>query len=251
MKSTRTPNLRCIAEGIDPAPLRDFCDACARANFWSPVREGKGKDETVVGYSYLVLRWQQAMNPSYTGKTPLAYCLDTEEHSQLREIVDHPEVKPTVAPAVSMLNRLARTLSLREVAGIKFAKLAPGGYLSPHVDAGLYPRYFARFHFVVRSAAGSIAKVGSDKAHMKEGELWYFNTCEWHQVRNGSQCERIHLIIDGSTHLFCGLRGVPLLKGPIEAGNVTRQDSVVQMTAEEWLRRNQPGLLSSGGRDEH
>jgi len=75
--------------------------------------------------------------------------------------------------------------------------LNPGAQVYRHTDRG---RYFAprdRYHLVLRSPAGTRFFCGGDERVMHDGELWWFDNKQEHEVFNGSDvAERIHLIFD-------------------------------------------------------
>lgn len=75
-------------------------------------------------------------------------------------------------------------------------RLAPGGAIDPHWDAGGYAAAFSRFHLVMDSEDGNTFHCGTESVHMRPGELWWFNHREQHQVFNHSGAWRTHLIID-------------------------------------------------------
>jgi hypothetical protein len=87
------------------------------------------------------------------------------------------------------------------------AKLKPDGLISPHIDEGPYADAFERFHICLKSEPGNQFYVETSPGcgefvYMKPGELWWFNHKAMHTVYNGSETDRIHLIIDAKAPKF-------------------------------------------------
>ncbi len=106
-----------------------------------------------------------------------------------------PEVEQLIAPLDGDIHR------------IRFMKLAPGGgELGRHTDqvdpdAGNGLGKIARLHWPIITAPEVTFTVWNHKdertdANMKVGECWMLDTRKPHKVYNGSQIERIHLVID-------------------------------------------------------
>jgi len=78
----------------------------------------------------------------------------------------------------------------------KIVCLPAGKRVYPHIDQGEYYRVRDRYHFVLRSTAGSWMKTGDEEVRMKEGELWWFDNNTIHEARNDGDQDRIHMIFD-------------------------------------------------------
>jgi hypothetical protein len=78
----------------------------------------------------------------------------------------------------------------------KIVCLPAGRRVYPHVDRGEYYRLRGRFHFVLRSTAGSWLKAGDEEVRMAEGELWWFDNKALHEAFNDGMEDRIHMIFD-------------------------------------------------------
>jgi len=115
-----------------------------------------------------------------------------------------PEVSPILVEASIFLDF---HFEASKVGRIIITELKPGGFIDPHVDEGAYADHYERFHIVVKSKEGNRFFV-EDKpevgefAHMREGELWWFNHKKRHYVFNGSNEPRIHLIVDAVVPAF-------------------------------------------------
>jgi aspartyl/asparaginyl beta-hydroxylase (cupin superfamily) len=97
--------------------------------------------------------------------------------------------------ARAFLERVARSLG-SELSRAKIVCLPAGRRVYPHVDRGDYYRVRDRYHFVLRSTAGSWLKAGDESVRMREGELWWFDNKALHEAHNDGEQDRIHLIFD-------------------------------------------------------
>lgn len=78
----------------------------------------------------------------------------------------------------------------------KIVCLPAGKKVYPHIDRGEYYRFRGRYHFVLKSSAGSWLKAGDEEIRMKEGELWWFDNDQMHEAFNDGTEDRIHVIFD-------------------------------------------------------
>ncbi|WP_189799502.1 aspartyl/asparaginyl beta-hydroxylase domain-containing protein [Tateyamaria sp. syn59] len=78
----------------------------------------------------------------------------------------------------------------------KIVCLPAGRRVYPHIDRGEYYRFRGRYHFVLKSSAGSFMKAGDEEVRMKEGELWWFDNDQMHEAFNDGDEDRIHIIFD-------------------------------------------------------
>ena len=78
----------------------------------------------------------------------------------------------------------------------KIVCLPAGRRVYPHIDRGEYYRFRGRYHFVLKSSAGSWLKTGDEEVRMKEGELWWFDNDQMHEAFNDGDEDRIHIIFD-------------------------------------------------------
>ncbi|MEO1315461.1 MAG: aspartyl/asparaginyl beta-hydroxylase domain-containing protein [Pseudomonadota bacterium] len=78
----------------------------------------------------------------------------------------------------------------------KIVCLPAGKRVYPHIDRGEYYRLRGRYHFVLRSSAGSWMKAEEEEVRMREGELWWFDNNKIHEAHNDGDQDRIHMIFD-------------------------------------------------------
>ena len=91
---------------------------------------------------------------------------------------------------------------------IRFAKLTAGGFLEPHTDSidesfGIQNGAIARIAIPLQTnekCTFSVWPSGPEgverKLHLKEGHYYYTDVFGWHSIKNDSQVDRIHLLVD-------------------------------------------------------
>lgn len=98
--------------------------------------------------------------------------------------------------AQELINYAVRRVGARQLGRVLIASLRPGGTIVPHADEGAYADYYERFHIALQSDEGNWFRCEDEAVFMAAGDLWCFNHKAEHQVRNYSDRDRIHLIID-------------------------------------------------------
>ncbi|MEM9870585.1 MAG: aspartyl/asparaginyl beta-hydroxylase domain-containing protein [Pseudomonadota bacterium] len=78
----------------------------------------------------------------------------------------------------------------------KIVCLPAGKKVYPHIDRGEYYRFRGRYHFVLKSSAGSWLKAGDEEVRMHEGELWWLDNDQMHEAFNDGDQDRVHIIFD-------------------------------------------------------
>ncbi|MEL6768549.1 MAG: aspartyl/asparaginyl beta-hydroxylase domain-containing protein [Pseudomonadota bacterium] len=97
--------------------------------------------------------------------------------------------------ARAFLDRIASE-ERAELGRAKIVCLKAGRRVYPHIDRGEYYRVRGRYHFVLRSSAGSWMRAGDEETRMHEGELWWFDNNAVHEAHNDGDEDRIHMIFD-------------------------------------------------------
>ena len=100
--------------------------------------------------------------------------------------------------------QLSRTPYVRQVMAAigatwgrsRFMRLAPGARVSPHIDTHYYWRTHWRLHIPVVTSPEVVFTCGPDTVHMAAGECWLFDSFQPHQVHNGGELRRVHLVLD-------------------------------------------------------
>ncbi|MEM0934361.1 MAG: aspartyl/asparaginyl beta-hydroxylase domain-containing protein [Pseudomonadota bacterium] len=78
----------------------------------------------------------------------------------------------------------------------KIVCLPAGRKVYPHIDRGEYYRLRGRYHFILKSSAGSWMRAGNEEVRMREGELWWFDNDQMHEAQNDGDEDRVHIIFD-------------------------------------------------------
>lgn len=82
-----------------------------------------------------------------------------------------------------------------ELGRVMLISLAGESEIDAHVDSGMYPSYYERFHLPIISEDTSFI-VEDEEFKMKEGELWLIDNLKEHKVTNNSKTPRVHLVVD-------------------------------------------------------
>ena len=91
---------------------------------------------------------------------------------------------------------LMSTVEGERLGRVMINKIRPGGRIYPHADTPVHAQYWDRFHYVVKTQPGVLFRCGEEQAAMQTGDCWWFQNELEHEVRNNSDDDRIHLIID-------------------------------------------------------
>lgn len=97
--------------------------------------------------------------------------------------------------ACAFLEDVATELNA-DLSRAKIVCLPAGRKVYPHIDRGAYYRLRGRYHFILKSSAGSWMKAGDEEIRMREGELWWFDNDQMHEAHNDGEEDRIHIIFD-------------------------------------------------------
>lgn len=99
--------------------------------------------------------------------------------------------------------------SFGEVLGrSRLMRLAAGAEVSTHVDFNYHWYTRVRIHVPIVTDPAVIFHCGPESMHMRAGECWIFNSWRRHRVVNGSEHERVHLVVDtaGSSRFWRTVR---------------------------------------------
>ena len=75
-------------------------------------------------------------------------------------------------------------------------KLKANQNIPSHFDDGDYLVYSRRHHVAIITSQETKFGVGLEKINMLEGECWEINNTRLHSVKNNSDIDRVHLLID-------------------------------------------------------
>jgi len=91
-----------------------------------------------------------------------------------------------------LLNFYGRGTILR----IIFTKLKKHKEILPHVDSGEGLEKSKRIHIPIITNENVLFYVNGEEKNMKIGEMWEINNQRLHSVKNNSNHDRVHLIVD-------------------------------------------------------
>ncbi len=111
------------------------------------------------------------------------------------ENVDYPPYK-LLPEARKIVMDLMAYVSGERLGRVMVNKIKPGGRIAPHADTPVHAEYWDRYHVVLQSSPGVEFRCGLEFAYMPTGSVWWFQNAIEHEVFNGSDSDRIHMIVD-------------------------------------------------------
>ena len=78
----------------------------------------------------------------------------------------------------------------------RLMRLATGAEVTAHYDLHYNWYQRVRIHVPIVTDPGVRFLCGDDEVHMQPGEAWIFDTWQFHNVINGGDVDRVHLVID-------------------------------------------------------
>jgi quercetin dioxygenase-like cupin family protein len=79
--------------------------------------------------------------------------------------------------------------------GVLITKLAPGGKIDRHTDAGWHAQYYDKFFVPIQIEKEATFGFDDGDIHAVEGEAWWFDNSNPHWVTNNTNCDRIAMIV--------------------------------------------------------
>ena len=79
---------------------------------------------------------------------------------------------------------------------ILLVKLKANSNITPHIDTGDSLSNCKRTHIPIITNSKVTFTVGGETKYLKEGEIWEIDNTKEHSVKNNSNVDRIHLLID-------------------------------------------------------
>jgi hypothetical protein len=136
--------------------------------------------------------------------------IPTHKYTQSYIYVDFPlnwtasqgyvaEYKTTDQRVLDVLNPIIKDLEQKHDGRVGRAivlKLKDDGLIPPHEDRGEYLITARRCHIPLVTNPNVFFTVDASTINMKQGECWEINNSRTHSVKNNSNLERIHLVID-------------------------------------------------------
>lgn len=111
------------------------------------------------------------------------------------ECIDYPpykilhEARPLIMSLMSRVGgeRLGRCM---------INKVAPGGRIFPHIDTKSHTDYYSRHHIVLETNPDSVFRSGDEAPMWRQGDVFWFDNAQEHEVQNRGATDRIHLVVD-------------------------------------------------------
>ena len=163
------------------------------------------------------LRKELDSNVDLFGSVPIRTSYEGSAHKQVQDILLRgPELSPTrtlaelqadlqcydyntfssFPEAYRAVHDFMGLLKGQQLGRVLVTKLPKGCSIDSHIDEGPAADFYIRYHIVLQGEAGSTFTSGDETVEMLTGEVWYINNQIPHSVYNGSDTDRIHLIVD-------------------------------------------------------
>lgn len=98
--------------------------------------------------------------------------------------------------ARSIIFDLMRRVEGERLGRVLITRLAPGRAIALHRDGGTHAAYYDRYHVVLQNSPGCVFRAGAEAVFMAAGEVWWFDNAQEHEVNNGSEDDRVTMIVD-------------------------------------------------------
>lgn len=111
------------------------------------------------------------------------------------ESYDQPALE-LLPEAIPLVFGLMAKVQGERLGRVMINRMPPGSHILPHSDTTTGAKYYDRFHIVLQTNPSVEFLADDERGEMKEGEAWWFENASHHEVRNGGDCDRIHMIVD-------------------------------------------------------
>lgn len=112
------------------------------------------------------------------------------------DIQVYPYPAWSLIPARDVVLNLMRRVNGTQLGRVIVTRLPPGKTIPQHVDQGAPAEFYSRYHIVLQSNAGCVARPGDEGVQFAAGEVWWFDNRAEHSVVNNSNDDRIVIIVD-------------------------------------------------------
>jgi len=104
-------------------------------------------------------------------------------------VAEHmPEVFPLVFKLMSLVKG-------ERLGGVLITRLPPGGRIEPHVDRGWHAEHYDKYYVPIQNGAGATFNFPDGVISPTLGEVYWFRNDRPHWVINGSDSDRIAMIV--------------------------------------------------------
>jgi hypothetical protein len=130
----------------------------------------------------------------YNDCTPFEKSGDWSTFNDEHESVWYPEADsiPQVRPIVFGL--MARVEGER-LGGVLITKIPPGGKIEPHVDDGWHAGYYDKYYVAIHNKPRAVFGFPDGVIEANTGDVWWFRNDVPHWVINGSDDDRLAMIV--------------------------------------------------------
>ena len=97
---------------------------------------------------------------------------------------------------ICLAEALKNNFNTSDIGRVMATALFPRKEIPSHIDEGIYSQSTLRFHIPLITTEHTVFTVGGEEFFLKEGCIYLINHLVEHSVKNMSDDERIHLIID-------------------------------------------------------
>ena len=170
---------RQIMSGINPAPL--LAQVAEHPELWGAFKTWtEGKPESVLSKMGMAAN---NIELSYNKGHPNEW--------------DRPAFH-ILSEVQSLIFDLMTVVKGRLLGRAIISRMAPGDVIKPHVHEVQFgmPRIFDTFQIPLQVDPGVVFGCGDEELYMEPGTAWTFDNQVFHWVRNGSDRDRISLMVD-------------------------------------------------------
>lgn len=180
-----------IVEGIDVAPLRAALQA--KPNLFGQHRaraEAYGSPHTAMSDIWVRYNHIDNLGPHFN-----------DEHDAVwyPAYAELPELDAILFPLMTLVRG-------ERLGGVLITKLPPGGEIAQHVDGGWHAGYYDKFYIAVQNGHGALFNFPSGDIVAQPGDCFWFDNSVPHGVVNGSDEDRLALIVCIKTDLYRRLK---------------------------------------------
>lgn len=174
-----------ITEGIEVLPLLQRLET--QPELWDEITARQDTPGSPHSSTRTIfLRWSKEMS--------------LEAVFNSTEAVDYPALSK-LPEAQGIIREVMDAVGSGELGRVLIVELGPWAAVDKHADTGVYADHFERFHVPLAHSDGSVFYVEDTPgcgqyAHMRAGEVFWFNHKKEHFAVNDSDFTRIHMIID-------------------------------------------------------
>lgn len=127
---------------------------------------------------------------------------DISERGTILQRIENKEFKNTPimnkCPYIHQILTELTPNGINDVMLVRLMKLDHHGYISPHNDGTVFRNLeqMVRCHLPIITHPDVKMKIENTEYHLEAGKLWFTRVDKMHSVKNDSDIDRVHLVID-------------------------------------------------------